>query len=106
MQYIGDWLGNLGLTEYTKCFMDNKIDVSVLRYLTDQDLKEIGIPLGHRRKILAAISELTVGSATTHEFGDVKEPVTRAAERRQVTVMFLDLVDSVGLSARMDPEDL
>jgi class 3 adenylate cyclase/predicted ATPase len=106
MQHISDWLGNLGLSEYIQCFVDNKIDVSVLRYLTDQDLKEIGIPLGHRRKILAAISELTGVSATTHKFGDVMGPVTRDAERRQVTVMFLDLVDSVALSGRMDPEDL
>ena len=68
------------------------IDVSVLRYLTDQDLKNIGIPLGHRRKILAAISS---------------EPDPQdAAERRQVTVMFSDLVGSTALSARMDPEDL
>src|SRR5262245_52645306 len=89
MQHISDWLGNLGLSEYTQCFIDNRIDVSVLRHLTDQDLKEIGIPLGHRRKILAAISELTSVSAT--QFGDVMEATTRDAERRQVTVMFLDL---------------
>ena len=57
MQQIGDWLEKLGMSEYGQCFADNKIDVSVLRHLTDQDLKDIGIPLGHRRKMLAAITE-------------------------------------------------
>src|SRR5262249_50552161 len=55
MQQIGDWLQKLGLGQYAKLFAENEIDVSVLRHLTDQDLKEIGIPLGHRRKIFAAI---------------------------------------------------
>jgi hypothetical protein len=54
MQQIADWLKELGMSEYAQCFAENKIDVSVLRYLTDQDLKDIGIPLGHRRKMLAA----------------------------------------------------
>jgi SAM domain (Sterile alpha motif) len=54
MEEIADWLEKLGMSEYTQCFTEHKIDVSVLRYLTDQDLKDIGIPLGHRRKILAA----------------------------------------------------
>jgi hypothetical protein len=53
MQQIADWLEKLGMPEYVPCFADNKIDVSVLRHLTDQDLKDIGIPLGHRRKMLA-----------------------------------------------------
>jgi class 3 adenylate cyclase/predicted ATPase len=107
MQKIDEWLENLGLSEHVQCFTDNKIDVSVLRYLTDQDLKEIGIPLGHRRKILAAISELTSTAITIPEPGKAIEPQPQdGAERRQVTVMFLDLVDSVGLSVRMDPEDL
>jgi class 3 adenylate cyclase/tetratricopeptide (TPR) repeat protein len=89
---IGDWLEKLGLSEHTQCFSEHMIDVSVLRYLTDQDLENIGIPLGHRRKILAAISS-------------APDPQD-AAERRQVTVMFFDLVGSAALSARMDPEDL
>ena len=58
MQQIADWLKMLGMTEYTERFAENKIDTSVLRHLTDQDLKDIGIPLGHRRKMLAAIGEL------------------------------------------------
>ena len=53
---IPDWLEKLGMSEYAQCFAENKIDVSVLRHLTDQDLKDIGVPLGHRRKMLAAIA--------------------------------------------------
>ena len=58
MQQIADWLEKLGMSEYAQRFAENKIDVSALRHLTDQDLKDIGVPLGHRRKILAAIGEL------------------------------------------------
>jgi hypothetical protein len=106
MQQIADWLGKLGMPEYAQRFAENGIDVSVLRYLTDQDLEKIGVLLGHRRKMLAAIAELV---------GAVQAPPQRAlteskpqdtAERRQVTVMFSDLVGSTALSARMDPEDL
>src|SRR4029077_3718623 len=57
MQQIADWLEKLGLSEYTMRFAENGIDISVLRYLTDQDLKDIGVLLGHRRKMLAAIAE-------------------------------------------------
>ena len=78
MQQIADWLEELGMSEHVQCFVDNKIDVSVLQYLTDQDLKEIGIPLGHRRKMLAAIDELSGQTA-----GAVKEAKGQElAERR------------------------
>ena len=105
MQQIAEWLEKLGMSEYAECFAENKIDVSVLRHLTDQDLKDIGVALGHRRKILAAIAEFA-GAAPA-----VSKPVLAAeprdfAERRQVTVLFSDLVGSTALSARMDPEDL
>ena len=63
MQEIGDWLEKLGMPKYAICFAENKIDVSVLRHLTDQDLKDIGVPLGHRRKMLAAISEFAAAPA-------------------------------------------
>ena len=107
MQQIADWLQKLGMAEYAECFADNKIDVSVLRHLTDQDLKDIVIPLGHRRKMLAAIAELSGASPSKHEpVGGVELKLQDAAERRQVTVMFSDLVGSTALSARMDPEDL
>src|SRR5689334_1172868 len=104
MQQIADWLEKLGMSEYVELFAENRINISALRYLTDQDLKDIGIPLGHRRIMQAAISELA-GAAP--EQTARKEPKPRdTAERRQVTVMFSDLVGSTALSARMDPEDL
>ena len=107
MQQIADWLKMLGMTEYTERFAENKIDTSVLRHLTDQDLKDIGIPLGHRRKMLAAIGELAGVAPATPESAVRTEPKTQdTAERRQVTVMFSDLVGSTAMSARMDPEDL
>ena len=107
MQQIADWLEKLGMSEYAQRFAENDIDVSVLPHLTDQDLKEIGVSLGHRRKMLAAIGEL--GGAPTHRLSRLSptEPKPQdTAERRQVTVMFSDLVGSTALSARMDPEDL
>ena len=107
MQQIAEWLEKLGMSEYAQCFAENKIDVSVLRHLTDQDLKDIGVPLGHRRKILAAIGELGGATSVTTEPAAGAEPKAQeTAERRQVTVMFSDLVGSTALSARMDPEDL
>ena len=107
MQEIADWLDKLGMSESAQKFTENRIDVSVLRDLTDQDLKDIGIPLGHRLKILAAIGELTGAAAATSEPAAGREPDTQdAAERRQITVLFSDLVGSTALAARMDPEDL
>src|SRR5262249_45355724 len=104
-QSIADWLEKLGVGQYAQRFVENEIDISVLRHLTDQDLKDIGVPLGHRRKILAAISEATGATAPKLETAVAPAPHD-TAERRQVTVMFSDLVGSTALSARMDPEDL
>ena len=107
MQQIAEWLEKLGMSEYAQCFAENKIDVSVLRHLTDQDLKDISVPLGHRRKMLAAIAELQGATPSKPEpVAGVDPKPHDAAERRQVTVMFSDLVGSTALSARMDPEDL
>jgi class 3 adenylate cyclase/predicted ATPase len=108
MQQIGQWLNKLGLGQYAQRFAENDIDVSVLPYLTDADLEKIGVSLGHRRKILVAISELAGASPSKQEKleGLVEPKPQDAAERRQVTVMFSDLVGSTALSARMDPEDL
>ena len=106
MQQIADWLKKLGMSEYTLRFAENDIDTSVLRHLTDQDLKELGVSLGHRRKMLAAIAELAASVPASPQ-PPVNEPKSQdTAERRQVTVMFSDLVGSTALSARMDPEDL
>ena len=103
---ISDWLSKLGMSEYAERFSENKIDVSVLRHLTDQDLKDIGVPLGHRRKMLAAISEVAAETASEPKVFEPEPKPQETAERRQVTVMFSDLVGSTALSARMDPEDL
>ena len=107
MQEVADWLEKLGISEYAERFAENKIDVSVLPHLTDQDLKDIGVALGHRRKILAAITEFAGAAPAASKPVPAAEPKTQdSAERRQVTVMFSDLVGSTALSARMDPEDL
>jgi predicted ATPase/class 3 adenylate cyclase len=102
---VGTWLASLDMSEYAQRFVENDIDVSVLRLLTDQDLKEIGVSLGHRRKMLAAIAELgivTHPQATTPSIPHGQE----GAERRQLTVMFCDLVGSTALATKLDPEDL
>src|SRR5215475_11498085 len=105
MQQIADWLEKLGLAEYAQRFADNAIDLSVIRDLTEQDLKDLGVLLGHRRKILRAIADLDkVASAPIQT---ATEPARRdEAERRHLTVMICDLVGSTALSARLDPEDM
>jgi class 3 adenylate cyclase/predicted ATPase len=105
MQQIVDWLEKLGLAEYAQRFADNAIDLSVVRDLTEQDLKDLGVLLGHRRKILRAIADLDkVDSAPIQT---ATEPARRdEAERRHLTVMICDLVGSTALSARLDPEDM
>ena len=108
MEQIADWLEKLGISGNTlRRFAENGIDISVLRDLTDQDLKDIGVLLGHRRKILRAIGELSSAAPLTTQpaVGTERKPED-TAERRQVTVLFSDLVGSTALSARMDPEDL
>jgi class 3 adenylate cyclase len=106
---IGDWLASIGLSEYAECFVENKIDISVLPDLTDQHLKDLGIALGDRLKMLRAIRDLggVPAAAAPPPTPEATEPAPHDhAERRQVTVMFTDLVGSTALSARMDPEDL
>src|SRR6516165_8396733 len=107
MQQIADWLEKLGMSEYAQRFVENDVDTTVLRNLTDQDLKDLGVSLGHRRKMLAAIAELPGAIQSKPEPVSSVEPKPQdTAERRQVTVMFSDLVGSTALSGRMDPEDL
>ena len=110
MQQIADWLEKLGLSEYAQRFAENDIDFTILPDLTDQDLEKIGVAsLGHRRKLLRAIANLGTieKSAPPVAVAAPAAPLqVDTAERRQVTVMFSDLVGSTALSARMDPEDL
>jgi class 3 adenylate cyclase len=106
---IADWLRGLGLEQYASAFHDNAIDAEILRELTSDDLKDLGVNLvGHRRKLLAAIAALRPYGAPIAP-GEPGQPGPDAgigAERRQLTIMFCDLVGSTALSARLDPEDL
>ncbi len=111
---ITHWLDNLGLSQHASDFTENAIDLEVLPELTEADLESLGVLLGHRKTILKAIADLPTGA------GEAAVPLqkTRAldtqetsstvsdAERRQLTVMFCDLVGSTALSERLDPEDL
>ena len=111
MQQVAEWLQKLGLGQYAQRFAENDISFSILPHLTDLDLKELGVQsLGHRRQLLLAIAEASGGvqKGTTGPTSATDTPVAPhdTAERRQVTVMFSDLVGSTALSARMDPEDL
>ena len=104
MQQIADWLEKLGMSEYAQRFAENRIDFSVLPDLTDQDLEKLGVLLGDRRKILRAIVNLeTTAKAAPSAIGApvaVDGSPRDAAERRQVTVMFSDLVDSTAIRDR------
>ena len=106
MQQIVDWLEKLGMSEYIQRFAENRIDVSVLPELTDQHLKDLGVALGDRLKMLRSIRELTDAISASPQPAQSEPKPQDTAERRQVTVMFSDLVGSTVLSARMDPEDL
>src|SRR6202046_1193985 len=113
MQQIADCLEKLGMSEYAKAFAENRIDFSVLPDLTDQDLEKLGVLLGDRRKMLRAIANLdntpaappraaaSAPSLTVPPLPDV----AGAGERRYLTVMFCDLVDSTGIAARLDAEE-
>src|SRR6516165_11511275 len=108
MPSIEDWLSSLGLSEYADRFAEQRIDFSILPDLTEQDLKEeLGVVhLGDRRRLLRAIAQLGAASAAP-PLAPSSESIRREeAERRQVTVMFADLVGSTALSTRMDREGL
>ena len=106
MRGIAEWLASIGLGEYTQRFVENAIDLSVVSDLTEQDLKDLGVQkVGHRRKMLRAIAVLDGAAAAADRAAT--EPVRPdEAERRQLTVMFCDMVGSTDLSASFDPEDL
>jgi class 3 adenylate cyclase len=105
---ITDWLRKLGLEQYAPAFRDNAVDSTVLPRLTAEDLKDLGvIMIGHRRRLLDAIAALSdERSAGALEPASGEASQSTDAERRQVTVMFCDLVGSTALSTRFDPEDL
>jgi class 3 adenylate cyclase/predicted ATPase len=128
MKEISDWFEKLGMSEYAQRFAENGITAAALRHLTDQDLKDIGVLLGHRRIMLATIAKLdglpevtatravTAPNAqdTTERAATIPADATPASafaaveatgERRHITVMFCDLVDSTGIAARLDAEE-
>jgi class 3 adenylate cyclase/predicted ATPase len=107
---VTEWLRGLGLEQYAAAFRDNDIDEEVLRRLTGEDLRELGVTsIGHRHRLLDAIAALDSRQRAV-DASPVPYPAPRAdiggVERRQVTVMFCDLVGSTALSSRLDPEDL
>ena len=108
---VGGWLRSLGLERYEAAFRENEIDETVLPSLTAEDLKDLGVGIvGHRRKLLDAIAVLRAYASAKAPTAEAPPTLPKSpqdtAERRQVTVMFSDLVGSTALSARMDPEDL
>lgn len=109
MDNIRAWLVQLNLERYVQDFIDNEIDLDALPYITDEDLKDIGVALGARRKILAAaglgLTDNSSPASTASPPPDVDTNPDAGAERRQLTVMFCDLVGSTALSRALDPED-
>jgi class 3 adenylate cyclase/tetratricopeptide (TPR) repeat protein len=100
---VSDWLQGLGLGKYARVFDENDIDFEALRHLNENMLEKLGLPLGARAKLLAAISELASSPRSTRRQAPVER---RPAERRQLTVMFCDLVDSTKMATGLDPEEL
>src|SRR5215469_10606868 len=105
---IAAWLDGLGLGQYGQAFRDNEVDERVLPSLTAEDLKDLGVMLvGHRRRLLDAIAALSTSAPAVAATIGTGDAVPRSdAERRQLTVMFCDLVGSTALASRLDPEDL
>ena len=112
MEALSTWLRELGLERYTAIFAANDVDLDALRLLTDVELEKLGVSLGHRKKLLRAIGELNGSEAPAPTAQPIqacpptRESITDAAERRQLTVMFCDLVGSTALAERLDPEEL
>src|ERR1700716_4273788 len=104
---LGQWLHDIGLGDYVESFAEQRITSDVLSELSEQDLKELGLPLGDRKRLLKAIATLREPATTAPSVPFPPTPSQgREAERRQLTVLFCDLVGSTELSRRLDPEDL
>src|SRR5271169_4052433 len=103
---VGGWLKSLGLGQYEALFRASDIDADILPELTDVDLEKLGVSLGHRKRLHRAISGLTTAETSAAPSAPTGATPQDAAERRQLTVMFCDLVGSTPLSTRFDPEDL
>jgi class 3 adenylate cyclase/predicted ATPase len=103
---VGGWLRNLGLGQYEALFRASDIDADILPELTEVDLEKLGVSLGHRKRLLRAISGLAAAEASAAPSASSGAKPPDIAERRQLTVMFCDLVGSTALSRQTDPEDL
>jgi class 3 adenylate cyclase/predicted ATPase len=106
---IAQWLDRLDLGQYAQAFADNGIDIEALPHLREEDFKRLGVLLGHMRRLQAAIEALSADEPPTRPVPPPRqepEPRPAEAERRQLTVMFVDMVGSTALSAKLDPEDL
>ena len=116
MQSTSDWLHSLSLDQYAQVFVDNDIDLEVIASLSEQDLEKLGVSMGHRKKLLKAIAELNASTGGAPGTGlAVEAPAllgtaprlpTEAGERRQLTVLFCDMVGITELANRVDPEVL
>ena len=100
------WLERLELGQYAKVMADNDVDLDILRHLSDDDLKELGLSLGHRRKLLASLHDKAAAETQTPVESEKPASTAEDAERRQLTVMFCDLAGSTELSQKLDPEEL
>jgi class 3 adenylate cyclase len=105
VQSVSSWLKSLNLEQYSQFFADNDVDLDVLRILGDKDLQDLGVSFGHRKKLLKAISELNGAEATQRSPGHAATSAT-GGERRQLTVLFCDMVGFTELASRVDPEVL
>ena len=106
MPDIEFWLKNIGLEKYAEVFARHDIDLEVAPNLSEQDLEKLGLSLGHRRKFLAAAAKLRDAQTTHSAQADAPRPEAASVERRQVTVIFSDLVGSTALTSQLDPEDM
>src|ERR1700722_3312081 len=102
---VGAWLRALGLGQYETTFRENEIDAEVLPDLTDGDLTQLGVPLGHRKRLQKAIAALGTGATAAKPPSPAPALSPATAERRPITVMFCDLVGSTSLAAKLDAED-
>ena len=112
MESLSAWLRQLGLERYAAIFAENDVDAEALAMLTENDLERLGVSLGHRKKLLLAIAKLNVALSPPPPLRSGEEETSypsapsREAERRQISVMFCDLVGSTALAERLDPAEL
>jgi class 3 adenylate cyclase len=105
---VGGWLRSLGLAQYEPMFRAHEIDSEVVPELSEGDLEKLGVPLGHRKRLMKAIAALSdpIAAPPAKPSDMIDSTPSQSAERRHLTVMFCDLVGSTALSTKLDPEDL